>query len=373
MAEYGRNLRDFLTKKLWVKSCVDFGGLSVFESAVTYVSIFHLSKQETSILKYSKVRDLPFDQYSISYEKINYRNLNTEKWNMSSGKKEIIISKLKNNFKKLINYGKCSYGIVSGADKVFIMTKDQIQTLGIESECLLPLIRANDCDRYSIVKNHLYILYPFELIEKQTVLLSLNAIKNKYPATYKYLMSNEFILKKRKDSRETFEHVENWYTLTRFGQLEVFSQNEKIIFPGEQRAMKFGINQNQAGYSGARVFGISLKSNVVDLKYILGILNSKLIEFFIHNTFPLKQGGYYSMSSTMIDSLPIAISKNTNKVAEIVNNIFLKKSEKLDTTKLETAINNLTYRIYDLTFEEVCLIEPEFSLTEKEYYDLNVD
>lgn len=372
VAEYGRNLRDYLTKKIWIKRSIDFGGLPVFESAITYVSIFHLSKQESTKLNYYKVESLPFNQSSIYYQEINYKNLNGEKWVLSSGIKEIIISKLNKNFEKLSKYTKCSYGIISGADDVFILSNDQIQTLGIEKECLLPLIRANDCDRYSIVKNHLYIIYPFELIKKQTVLIELKTIKRKYPATYEYLKSNRNILKNRKDSRTTFEHAENWYSLTRFGQLETFSQKEKIIFPGEQKTMKFGINKNKAGYSGARVFGITVNSNSTDLKYFLGILNSKIIEFYIHNTFPLKQGGYYSMSSTLIDNLPIVLSNNTNKITGIVSNILSHKNEHLDTTKLEMEINNLVYKLYDLTYEEIKFIDPVFGLTEAEYEQIKL-
>ncbi|SCW71956.1 Eco57I restriction-modification methylase domain-containing protein [Mucilaginibacter sp. NFR10] len=373
MAEYGRNLRNFLTTKLWIKSCIDFGGLPVFESAITYVSIFNLTKRENVLLNYNKVSHLPFDQSEIHYEKIDYANLNAEKWIMSSGNKELLISKLNNKFEKLKKYAKCSYGIVSGADKVFIMNEDQIRTHGIEKECLLPLLRANDCDRYSIIKNHLYILYPFELIGKQTVLLGLNTIRTKYPATFKYLMSNEHILKKRKDSRETFENIENWHTLTRFGQLEVFSQNEKIVFPGEQRAMKFGLNMNKAGYSGARVFGITLKLNNIDLRYFLAILNSKLIEFFVHHTFPLKQGDYYSMSSTMVDNLPMIVSQQASKIVKLAKEVILKKQEKLDTKILEEQINCFVYKIYSLTFDEVCIIDPQFSLNETEYNNLIID
>ena len=60
----------------------------------------------------------------------------------------------------------------------------------------------------------------------------------------------------KKDSRKTFEGRTDWYSLTRFGRLEMFN-NKKIVYPGETKHNKFGIDNNQAGYSGARVFSVT--------------------------------------------------------------------------------------------------------------------
>jgi hypothetical protein len=38
-----------------------------------------------------------------------------------------------------------------------------------------------------------------------------------------------------------------------------------------------------------------------------------------------------------------------------------------DTSELENAINNLVYKLYQLTYDEVKIIDPEFELTEQEY------
>jgi adenine-specific DNA-methyltransferase len=42
-------------------------------------------------------------------------------------------------------------------------------------------------------------------------------------------------------------------------------------------------------------------------------------------------------------------------------------------SKLETAINNLVYKLYQLTYEEVKIIDPEFELTKREYTAIKME
>ena len=128
----------------------------------------------------------------------------------------------------LSNYAKCNYGIVSGNDDIFIITISDIEKYKLERECLLPLIRAQNCYKYGYSDYDNYIVYPYKVLEGNTMLLKEEEFKNLYPNTYQYLFSNKEVLEKRKDSRTTFENSENWYSLTRFGRLQTFLEDEKI-------------------------------------------------------------------------------------------------------------------------------------------------
>ncbi len=44
-----------------------------------------------------------------------------------------------------------------------------------------------------------------------------------------------------------------------------------------------------------------------------------------------------------------------------------------DTSELENAINNLVYKLYQLTYNEVKIIDPEFELTEQEYTAIKIE
>ena len=75
----------------------------------------------------------------------------------------------------------------------------------------------------------------------------------------------------------------------------------------------------------------------MSVEYILAFLNSELCEFYLHNTAALKQGGYYSYSSTAIDTLPFiydpkkAIEQQGNgyqrKANQIENQIVMKMKD----------------------------------------------
>ncbi|WP_434686481.1 hypothetical protein [Pseudanabaena minima] len=44
-----------------------------------------------------------------------------------------------------------------------------------------------------------------------------------------------------------------------------------------------------------------------------------------------------------------------------------------DTSELEKAIDNLVYKLYQLTYDEVKAIDPEFALTEQEYTAIRIE
>src|SRR5690606_27272859 len=97
----------------------------------------------------------------------------------------------------------------------------------------------------------------------------------------------------------------------------------------------------------------------LDLRYFLAILNSKVTKFIIHSTFPLKQGGYYSMSSAFIGKLPIVKPSidNQTQIIQLVNEIIDLKGKDRDTTVLESQVDKIIYKLYNLTEVEITTIE----------------
>jgi len=359
VTEYGRKLREFLLNDFALVSMIDYGDLPIFEDALTYVSIFNLSKRKPSDFDYYKVDNIE-DAKKLAFKnkiRIDITKLSTDNWVLSSNDSKDVLQKISKQM-PLSKIGKCSYGIVSGADNIFIVNESIIESENLEKGSLLPLIRANNCKRYDYANYDLQIIYPFKYEDEATVLLSEEEFKSKYPNTFKYLLSKKKSLEERKDSRKTFEDSNKWYSLTRFGQLENF-QKTKIVFPGEQKVPKFSIDNNQSGYSGARVFGITLTDKKINLKYLLAILNSKVIAFVIHSTFPVKAGGYYSSSSTFVDKLPIIqLSADKQKpLIELVDKILEAKQKGSDTSILEAQVDEAVYNLYELTKEEQLIIE----------------
>jgi hypothetical protein len=359
VTEYGRKLREFLLNDYALTSMIDYGDLPIFEDALTYVSIFNLSKNKPTDFSYCKVENID-DAKILNFNnkiKIDIAKLSSDNWVLSSKNNKDILEKILKQ-KTLSKIAKCSYGIVSGADSIFIVNDKVIESEQLEKDSLLPLIRANNCSRYDYANYDLQIIYPFKYDDGATVLLTEDEFKNTFPNTFKYLLSKRELLEERKDSRKTFADSNKWYSLTRFGQLENFKK-EKIVFPGEQKKPKFSIDRNQSGYSGARVFGVTITETEINLKFLLAILNSKVITFVIHSTFPVKAGGYFSMSSTFVEKLPIIqlSASNQKPLIDLTTKILEAKQKGEDTSTLELEVDQLVYKLYDLTEEEVKIIE----------------
>ncbi len=189
-------------------------------------------------------------------------------------------------------------------------------------------------------------------------MLEESELKINFPITYNYLLKHKQELAKRKDSRKSFDNKSNWFSLTRFGQKNIYNKI-KIVSPGEVKEHKFCIDYSQSAFSCARVFAITVDEEKLNLKYVLGLLNSNLIKFFIQSRASLKAGGYYSYSSNVLNQVPIHNSdlKSQNLIGSIVNEIMLGKKQGQQTKDLEQQIDVLVYKLYDLTPDEIAIVE----------------
>jgi len=107
----------------------------------------------------------------------------------------------------------------------------------------------------------------------------------------------------------------------------------------------------------------------LSIKYILALLNSKLLSFRYKSIGKQTGGGSFEYFPNGISKLPIAVISPSFQLTFIalVDKILTLKSEGKNTTILEQQIDNLVYKLYELTYEEVKIIDPEFALTEQEY------
>lgn len=358
--EYGRKMREFLIKTKLLYKIVDFGDLPVFQNALTYVSIFFMNNAVHSTIEYHRVKNLPF--YSpADFDVINVSNLTDEVWTLGSDLKTEIMAKINNRTTEKLNmYAKCWAGVITGKDEILMWDIDKYVDC-IDNSLIMPVIRAQGCDRYCYATPSKKIYYPYKEDNSDTVLLSLNELQEEYPLTYQYVMSNEEKLKSRKDSRKTFADKKGWYGLVRFGRLSRF-QKKKIVSPGEVKHNKFALDETGSAFSCARVFSITAESNEVNIYYLLAFLNSKIAEFYMHNTTSLKAGGYYSYSSSKIDALPLVVKGiDQTYFIEIVKKILKRKKDDrtADTQELEKLIDDKFYEIYGLDSAEIISLETE--------------
>lgn len=342
--EYGQKMREFLIKKGILKTLIDFGDLPVFDNTLTYVSIFILSKNIFVGFDYQKIQKLPF-QKPECFNFINYSMLSADPWSLGDNKEMIIIKNVQSKYDKLKKYAKCWTGVITGNDDLLLFNINE-EVNYIEEELFIPVIRAQGCERYYYAKPSKKVFYPYYQQDNETKLYNLSILEQNYPKAYKFIMENKSDLISRKDSRKTLRNKVGWYGLIRFGKLDTFKKY-KLVSPGEVKSNKFSLDVTGSAFSGARVFSITVQSNLIDILYLLALLNSKFIEFYLHKTAPLKQGGYYSYSSNVIDSIPLAIEKENSKFfVSIVKYIFEFKKSKKDASFFERLIDAMVYELY---------------------------
>lgn len=103
------------------------------------------------------------------------------------------------------------------------------------------------------------------------------------------------------------------------------------------------------------------ESKEVSFKFLLGLINSKLLDFYYTLLNPEKGEALAEVKKENLSRLPINITDNKlqKKIIELVDGILSKKRKdtKADTTDLETQIDQMVYQLYELTEEEINIIE----------------
>ncbi|MEN9549180.1 MAG: hypothetical protein RIR12_1771 [Bacteroidota bacterium] len=117
----------------------------------------------------------------------------------------------------------------------------------------------------------------------------------------------------------------------------------------------------------------------LNLKLLLSILNSAFANRWYYLKFETTHmaGGYLRFDIPYLEKLPIPkISKKTEtKLINLTDKIISKKKQDIasDTTSLEKEIDHLVYKLYELTYDEVKVIDPAFSLSKKVYEAIKLE
>ena len=143
----------------------------------------------------------------------------------------------------------------------------------------------------------------------------------------------------------------------------------KIITAQNSKFLKGTIDEDSYFVSNS-IHSTYLKeeySDKYDLEYILGILNSKVINYY-HNSLRLKGVDLHpQILVTNLKKVPIKMVDTVDKtlvntLVNLVKKVIAQKkvSKDIDTSKLEHEIEDVVYSIYDLTPDEIKIIEDSF-------------
>ena len=102
-------------------------------------------------------------------------------------------------------------------------------------------------------------------------------------------------------------------------------------------------------------------------EYILAIANSPVIWWYLKLTGDTLQGDARTFKTEYLSSFPLpenVSEKDEDLIIQLVNKILEAKKIDINTdvSNLETALNRIIYRLYNLTNDEVTIIEKEMKL-----------
>ncbi|HFP7621845.1 TPA: class I SAM-dependent DNA methyltransferase [Campylobacter jejuni] len=371
-AGYGEALREFLLKNVKFLEYTDLNGIKVFDSATVDTSIlcFEKSKSKDNKFKYLALSNeilktcayniglykdfAEFSQNSLSKESFTFSDENTS---ALKAKIERIGTPLK-EWQGLNIYR----GILTGYNEAFIITTEKrneiLANCKDEAEkertakLIRKMLRGRDIKRYSYEWAGLWVIGTFP---------SLKIDIEQYPALKQYL--SQFLPRieqsgekgcRKKTSNKWFETQDN------IAYYEEF-EKEKIVWNRISSDLCFSYD-NQKNFILDSMFSITFYSNI-NLKYLIANLNSSISKFWIKNNAATLGDGIYG-AKIYIEKLPIPkINSKNEKIAdELINLVdeILKAKEQdknANTQELENKINSIVYKLYNLTEEEIKIIE----------------
>lgn len=295
-----RHIRSYIVKKTTVLSICLFSK-RVFEAAVDTAIISFKNSNDSRLLSISK--DLIDTGIYLKKSELDV-SPNYLFPVMVGGDNKSIITKLNNCPTKFSDYLEVQQGIIySGKPKAEVFANEKI------SDQFKKILDGRDITKYQlnwdIKKENLYIKY----------------------------------------SRD----------LHRPREERIFLANTKIVLPRRSTKLICTIDDQQYYLLNTAYIILPLK-NDINLYFILGILNSKLIDFYYQNLF-----FGWQITIPSLNTLPIFLGDNyqQDEIIKIVKQVLIlrKKNKDADTKNLESQIDQLVYKLYDLTPEEIEIVE----------------
>jgi len=381
--DYADKMKEFILENVNLDILINFGKVKkIFEDADndTCILLFTLETLENMRLKYILCKDnftegtqhqnnqkmlnhiiknIEKDDFSDKYIDIywiNQNQLDTSKWILSKEWKKSVLNNItakSNPLGELCEIGQGmvpgrktefrisskpnqtgSGGFVTGKESDFIEVVNKIdeKTYKIEREFIKPLVTNSDLKKYQVIESGDYLLYTVPLQEKRID-------EKEARGVLAYLENYKEKLKERYDYDGT---KYPWYGYQRIQNVEIFEYDRlKILCPYRAPENSFALDFKRS-IGTTDMYALIPDTEIIDIYYLLGVLNSKLLNFWYKEAGKAK-GLMLEFFATPLSKMPILISErektiiirkkvssviNLKRLGLIYNRIWLHVSEK---------------------------------------------
>lgn len=359
-------LRVKIRKEAQLDKFVDFGSYMIFgDSASIQTMVMLLSKKsDRPIFKTRFIRNLLENSDIINIVQL----LNGDATENSYGDTEFNRADLNNLFSfssnkitqicaKLIygasflNERLIAQGIIGAPDDAFVISSKEGFSKD-EREYIKPYYTGLQC-KYKLMNPEKYIIY----------LSSQNFSEEKFKTTPNFISHFAPYRSKLIESKIKFKTPNKPYFYLHRERKEYFFKKgaPRIITQGRALTPTFVYTEDEC-YPSRALFVIT--SDKFNLKYLCGILNSKVIKFWL--TYKGKmQGSCFQVDKGPLLSIPIKINvKFESQLISLVDKLINLGHEDFN---IEKEIDNIVYHIYELTYDEILIVDPGTPITKEEY------
>ena len=390
-SKYGEPLRSLIATGSYLSQIVHFGDQQVFEGATTYTCLMFLDKGGSKRFSMARVDNL--EDWRATGASVTgilpARNATAGEWNFTVGNGAALFQKLSKMPMKLGDIAEIFVGLQTSADTVFLFkdveaasgsmstvySKELDKTVKIESALLKPVIRSGDIGRFWS-RATARVLFPYEVVAGKARLISESDMKREFPKAWDYLVTNKALLSNREHGK--FRNT-GWYQL--YPKNLDRWEEPKIMLPYmiTELAAFYDENNNYFVNVTTGGFGLTVDGTHGSFNYTTGLLNSKLLDWYLKKVSRSFHGGYLAANKQYIEQLPFReinlrdpgdrafhdrLAALTDRVLDLNRR---KRSEKTapseinridrDIAATDRKIQELVYQLYEISADEQKIIE----------------
>jgi len=376
MTDYGERITKIIINNTTIEQILDFRDTGVFRDATNYPAIIlfkKISDEKARVkakFRYIRVKQkemadrallneiiekLHQDEYYSEEFDIYYylqKDVSPKYWSIIPPNEKGIFKKLQSSkFIHLKDVASAIFqGIRTSSNNIYVGKVDSTvsnfvcqfvpsgeqKTYLIESALLRKFLQGKEIKRWQLKWSGLHLLHPYLNFDGDTKLCAEKYFKEKLPKTWDFLLEHREYLKNREKGK--MENRTDWYGYIYPKNLEKF-ESQKIIAADISNKNAFVLDTNGEWYFTGG-YGILIKEDLKDeIKYILGLLNSKVLEFYFKQMATIKQGGFYEYRTQYLERLPISLPK-TPKDQNLADEITKNVEQILEQVKREQKIEN---------------------------------
>ncbi len=403
-SNYAELLRKRLINEGVLRHVVDFTDQRVFQGVGVYTCLLFLQKPGSTLPKVTsifKLKSIPALQLRWSEEeevynkqmisgKVNLKALNAGPWVLVPDREQKLRTKIIEGRQRLWQFARIFQGVKTGRDKAYILKLNRInpdeklimayseitaKEHPFELDLMKPLIKGGNMRRFQITESGLMILMPYHGAE----LIGEESFRINYPNTWHYLeqVKGDLLSRSVKNDKGWGS---NWYAFSRPQNLSLIAK-PKIITPDIAAQASFAYDEEGRYYfsgGAAGGYGLTITSPGVSPLFLLGLLNSSLLDWFFEPGAARFQEGYFIYEDRFLRNQPIesfndkqgrpkGIALEIVKTVEDITNSKKKLRTSSDSIMLakladhvqdlERSLDDLVFKLYQVSSDEIKLIQ----------------